>query len=97
MWHCWLVGYRGYWAESIRCGVVGAGRARFAAAFELLRESLLVGQETARAGVVAGDVFRRVSAVLDRRKQGMVLSRTGHAVGSSTTSRRSSRTPTRRC
>jgi Xaa-Pro dipeptidase len=83
MWHCWLVSYRGYWAENIRTGIVEDSSARFAGPFSALRESLLAGQEAATPGARACDVFDAVMGVLKSRPDdgGDVLNRSGHGMG----------------
>lgn len=87
MWHCWIVSYRGYWTENIRTALASdAGRIadpRVAEGYELLAESLLAGQEKARPGATAGDVYREVMRVLKRKELpgGFVLNRSGHGMG----------------
>jgi Xaa-Pro aminopeptidase len=83
MWHCWIVSYRGYWTENIRTAVAGAGDGRFDEGYDLLHESLLAGQEAARPGVTAGDVYREVMKVLKGRDLpgASVLNRSGHGMG----------------
>ncbi|MCW2997483.1 MAG: peptidase [Solirubrobacterales bacterium] len=83
MWHCWIVSYRGYWTENIRTAVAGHGDGRFDEGYKLLHESLLAGQDFARPGVTAGDVYREVMRVLKSRQLpgGTVLNRSGHGMG----------------
>jgi Xaa-Pro aminopeptidase len=83
MWHCWIVSYRGYWTENIRTAVAGKGDGRFDEGYKLLHESLLAGQDVARPGVTAGDVYREVMKVLKSRDLpgGTVLNRSGHGMG----------------
>jgi Xaa-Pro aminopeptidase len=84
-WHCWIVSYRGYWTENIRTTVAndGSGAGRFDDAYKLLEESLLAGQDKARPGATAGDVYREVMRVLTSRQfpGGTVLNRSGHGMG----------------
>ena len=82
MWHCWIVAYQGYWVENVRTGVVGSSDGRHDEAFEVLLESFLAGQDAARPGAVAGDVFRAVMGVLKSRpRPGFVITRSGHGMG----------------
>jgi Xaa-Pro aminopeptidase len=83
MWHCWLVSYRGYWVENIRTGIVEADASAFADSYGLLRESLLAGQEAARPGATAHDVYHAVMNVLRSRpvEGGVILNRSGHGMG----------------
>jgi Xaa-Pro dipeptidase len=83
MWHCWLVSYRGYWVENIRTGIVEGSAASFAGPFEVLRDSLLAGQEAARPGATAADVYHAVIGVLKSRpvEGGVILNRSGHGMG----------------
>lgn len=87
MWHCWIVSYRGYWTENIRTALAsdGGGSAdpRVRDGYELLAESLLAGQEKARPGATAGDVYREVMRVLKSKELpgGSVLNRSGHGMG----------------
>lgn len=86
MWHCWIVSYRGYWTENIRTAVAlnggDKGDPRIHNGHELLTESLLAGQEKARPGATAGDVYREVMGVLRRNSLGgTVLNRSGHGTG----------------
>ena len=82
-WHAWIVSYQGYWVENVRTGVVGGMRGRFTALYDRVKESLLAGQETARPGTPAADVFDAVMAVLTKsqRSDELVMSRSGHGVG----------------
>jgi Xaa-Pro aminopeptidase len=82
MWHCWLVAYRGYWVENVRSGVVGTVAAEFEDAYKVLHDSLLAGQNTARPGATAGDVFRAVMGTLKGGPlPGKVITRCGHGMG----------------
>ena len=82
MWHCWLVPDQGYWVENVRTGIVGADGGGYAETFEILLESFLAGQDAARPGAVAGDVFRAVMGVLKSRSlPGFLITRSGHGMG----------------
>lgn len=82
MWHCWLVSHGGYWVENVRTGVAGPDGGGHADGFALVQESLLAGQEAARPGALAGDVFRAVMGVLKSTPTpGVVLTRSGHGMG----------------
>ena len=82
MWHCWLVSYEGYWVENVRAGVVSPTPGDHEDTYELVRESLLAGQEAARPGALAGDVYRAVMGVLKSRPTpGRILTRSGHGMG----------------
>ena len=81
-WHCWLVSYRGYWVENVRTSVAGRRR-DFDRAFAILLDSLLAGQEMARPGIAACDVYGAVMRVLKGNPVpgGVILTRSGHGVG----------------
>ena len=83
VWSCWLVGYRGYWVENIREGLVGTQHGRLVDAYALVHEALLTGQGAARLGVPIAEVNRAVTNVLSSRPiaGGKVLGRTGHGMG----------------
>jgi Xaa-Pro aminopeptidase len=83
MWHCWLTSYRGYWTENIRSGVVGAHDGRFDEVYDCLHKGLTAGQERARPGALARDVFSAVMAELHRTTYpgAVVLTRSGHGMG----------------
>ena len=82
MWHCWLVAYQGYWVENVRTGIVGADGDSHDETFKALLESFLAGQDAARPGAVAGDVFRAVMGVLKSRSlPGFLITRSGHGMG----------------
>jgi Xaa-Pro aminopeptidase len=82
MWHCWLVAYQGYWVENVRTGIIGSSERSHDATYEVLLQSLLAGQDAARPGAVAGDVFRAVMGVLKSRPlPGFVITRSGHGMG----------------
>jgi Xaa-Pro aminopeptidase len=83
MWHCWLVSYRGYWVENIRTAVAAPRSEQFERAHDVLHASLLAGQETARPGATAGDVYQAVMRVLYAGElPGVtILNRSGHGMG----------------
>ena len=83
LWHVWLVSFRGYWVENVRTGIAGNGTSRHDAVCDLVHEALLVGQEAARPGARACDVYGAVMSVLKRTPipGGIVLSRSGHGSG----------------
>lgn len=83
MWHCWLVSYRGYWVENIRTAVAAARSRQFDQAHGVLRASLLAGQDAARSGATASDVYHAVMQVLHGTElPGVtILNRSGHGMG----------------
>jgi Xaa-Pro dipeptidase len=83
MWHCWLVGYRGYWVENIRTAVAASRSEQFERAHDVLRASLLAGQDAARPGNTAGHVYKTVMGVLyGGDLPGVtILNRSGHGMG----------------
>lgn len=83
MWHCWLVSYRGYWAENIRTAVAAPDSAPFDEAYGVLHESLLAGQARATVGSTAHDVYHAVMDVLHGAKLpgSVILNRSGHGMG----------------
>lgn len=83
MWHCWLVSYRGYWVENIRTAAASAQSRQFDKAYEVLRASLLAGQEAARPGATASDVYHAVMRVLHgiELPGAAILNRSGHGMG----------------
>jgi Xaa-Pro aminopeptidase len=82
-WHCWLTCYEGYWTENIRMAVVGDSAGRHERATEVVMEALIAGQDVARPGVRARDVYSAVTDVLNGHgvSGGKVLTRTGHGMG----------------
>lgn len=82
-WHAWLVAYRGYWVENVRTRVVNDSSREFDGLHDLVEESLRAGEEAARPGTPACEVFRAVMGVLKAREVpgGVVMSRSGHGVG----------------
>ena len=83
MWHCWLVSYRGYWVENIRTAVAAASSPRFDGAYDVLREGLVAGQDAARPGATAADVYAAVMRVLHAAELpgANILNRAGHGMG----------------
>ena len=83
MWHCWLTSYGGYWTENIRSGVVSPHDGQFEDVYKCLYEGLLAGQERARPGARAQDVFGAVMAELHKTTYpgAVVLTRSGHGMG----------------
>lgn len=83
MWHCWLVSYRGYWVENIRTAVAGPQADAYDEAYAVLHESLVAGQETARPGATAHDVYHAVMDVLHGAELpgSTILNRSGHGMG----------------
>jgi Xaa-Pro dipeptidase len=83
MWHCWLTSYHGYWTENIRTGVVGSYDERFHDVVKCLTDGLLAGQEAARPGARASEVFDAVVTELRQSTypDAVVLSRAGHGMG----------------
>jgi Xaa-Pro dipeptidase len=83
MWHCWLVSYRGYWIENIRTAVAAATAPRFDEPYRVLLESLRAGQEAARPGATASDVYHTVMHVLKGTELpgATILNRSGHGMG----------------
>src|SRR4051794_4614269 len=83
MWHCWLTSYRGYWSENIRSGVVGPLDGSFDEVFDCLHAGLVAGQERARPGARASDVFADVMKELARTTYpgAVLLTRAGHGMG----------------
>jgi Xaa-Pro aminopeptidase len=82
-WHVWLVAYRGYWIENVRTGVATAGECEHERVHAVAEEALMAGQEAARPGAVASDVFAAVMGVLKRDEipGAVILSRSGHGSG----------------
>jgi Xaa-Pro dipeptidase len=83
MWHCWLTSYHGYWTENIRSGVVGRDDGGFRDVFRCLTDGLLAGQEAARPGRRANEVFDAIVSELTRATypDAVVLTRAGHGMG----------------
>ena len=82
-WQVWLVAYRGYWIENVRTGVAAAGESEYDRVHAVVDEALMAGQEAARPGAVASDVFSAVMKVLKRDEipGAVILSRSGHGMG----------------
>jgi len=82
-WHVWLVSFRGYWAENVRTGAADQGSSLHEPVYQTVQEALLAGQETARPGARACDVYSSVMKTLKREKipNGIVLTRSGHGSG----------------
>jgi Xaa-Pro dipeptidase len=83
MWHCWLVSYRGYWVENIRTAIAAPESGSFERAYGVLHDSLIAGQQTARPGATASDVYHAVMGILHGAKLpgSVILNRSGHGMG----------------
>ena len=82
-WHVWLVAYGGYWIENVRTGVASSGASTHDGVHAIAEEALQAGQEAARPGALASDVFASVAGVLRREEipGAVILSRSGHGSG----------------
>ena len=84
MWHCWITSYGGYWTENIRTAAVAPYDSRFLDdLFACLTHGLLAGQEKARPGNRAQQVFEAVMSELRRSTYpgAVLLTRAGHGMG----------------